>query len=213
MPNSRAVCLVAVIFGGLTLTSGQKKPPVTIPVQPTLPAAQQPQVRPQPQLAQERNKVPVRQLYEEMFNQGRYELESQVFAPNCIVHFGNRTIPLREAVAEGKGWRSAAPDMMMQIEQISVDGDRVSVNWWARGTHTGQGLGVKPTRRQVSMRDKTVFLIKNGKIAEAFNPEYRQELFRQLGVSKTQASLFYAGEEILAVLNPIIPDRVYDWLK
>jgi hypothetical protein len=34
-----------------------------------------------------------------------------------------------------------------------------------------------------------------------------------LGVSKTQASFFYAGESVLAVLDPVVPDRVYEWLQ
>jgi predicted ester cyclase len=209
MRNSRALCLIAVVCAGLTLTLGaQKKPALTAPAQSV-----QPQNRPQPQLAQEHNKVPVQQLYQEMFTNGRYELESQVFAPNCVVHFGNRAVPLREAVAEGKGWKNAAPNGVMQITQISSDGDFVTVRWMARGTHTGQGHGLKPTGRPVNMQGVSRFKVVNGKIVEAFNEEYRPELFRQLGVSKTQASLFFAGEEILAVLNPIIPDRLYDWLK
>src|SRR5215831_12988449 len=124
MRKYAAICLMTIIFGGMTLTSGaQKKPAVTAPIQP---ATQGPQLKAQPQLH-----VPVRQLYEEMFTNGRYDLESQVFAPNCIVHFGNRTVPLREAVAEGKGWRNAAPNLRMQINQISTNGDMVTVSWTA----------------------------------------------------------------------------------
>ena len=206
MRKSSAFCLAAIIFGGLALTAGaQKKPAATAPIQP---ATRGPQLKAQPQLH-----VPVRQLYEEMFTNGRYELESQVFAPNCIVHFGNRTVPLREAVAEGKGWRNASPNLVMRINQISTNGDMVTVNWTAMGTHTGHGHGLKPTGKQFNMSGRSQFKVVNGKIVEAFNEDYRPELFRQLGVSKTQVSMFYAGEKILAVLNPIVPDRMYDWLQ
>jgi predicted ester cyclase len=207
MRVSRVLCLIAIIFAGLTLTSGeQKKPGLTAP-------ERQQQVKPEPQQARQQNQVPVRQLFQEMFSQGRYELESQVFAPNCTVHFGNRTVPLREAVAEGKGWRNAAPNLVMQINQISVNGDMVTVSWTGRGTHTGQGHGLKPTGRPFNMHGQSQFKVVNGKIVEAFNEEYRPELFRQLGVSKTQASFFYAGESVLAVLDPVVPDRVYEWLQ
>lgn len=203
MRRSRTLFSLVIVCGGLALISGaQKKPNQTVQAQPRATSQDQ-----------EKNKVPVRQLFEEMFSQGRYGLESQVFAQNCTVHFGNRTIPLREAVAEGKGWKSAAPDLVMQINKITVNGDMVTVNWTARGTHTGQGHGLKPTGKPVNMRGQSSFKVVNGKIVEAFNEEYRPELFRQLGVSKTQASLFYAGEKVLAVLNPIVPDRVYDWLE
>ena len=154
MRNSRALCLIAIVVGGLTLMSIAQKKPI-----------QQPQLKGQPNLP-EQNKVQVRRVYEEMFNQGRYEGLNQVFDKNCRVHFGNRTMSLSQAIAEGKGWRSASRDMAMQVEQLTVNGDKVTAVWSARGTHNGQGLGMKPTGKQVSMHDRSVFLVKNGKIVE-----------------------------------------------
>ncbi len=200
MRKSRLVCLLALICGGLALTYGiQKKP------------GQRPNAVEQanPRMQAEKNKVPVQQLFNEMWTHGRYELQGQVFAPGCIVHFGNRTLRLHEAVAEGKGLRNGAPDLVMSINQISVNGNMVTVSWTARGTHTHPGAGMKPTGRQFKMQGRSQFRVENGKIVEAFNEEYRPELFRQLGVSKTRAAIFFAGERILAALDPIIPDRVY----
>jgi predicted ester cyclase len=208
MGRGRILLSLVIVCSGLALAyAAQKKP---IQAQTVQPQANAPRAI---QHDQEKNKVPVHQLFQEMFSQGRYELEGQVFAPNCTVHFGNRTVPLREAVSEGKGWRNAAPNLVMQINQTSVNGDMVTVNWTARGTHTGQGHGLKPTGKPFMMHGTSRFKVVNGKIVEAFNEEYRPELFRQLGVSKTQASFFYAGEKLLAALDPIVPNRVYDWLQ
>jgi predicted SnoaL-like aldol condensation-catalyzing enzyme len=200
MHNYRMWCLLAMIGGGLTLTTAQKKP-LERPnsVQPL-------QANPR---VQEQNKEVVRQLFEEMFSKGRYEMQGQVFAKNCTVHFGNRTVGLQEAVAEGKGLRSASPDSVMEINQISANGDMVTVSWTSRGTHTHPGAGMKPTGKRFNMRGRSEFKVVNGKIVEAFNEEYRPELFRQLGVSKTRASIFFAGEKLVATLDPIIPDRIY----
>ena len=137
-----------------------------------------------PQNIPGKNQLPVRALYEEMFSRGRYELTGQVFHSTCPVHFGNRHIRLDEAVAEGKGWRAAAPNLQMTIDQISEDGDMVHVAWTARGTHTGHGHGLKPTGRMVLVKGKSQFKVMNGKIIEAWNEEYRPEVFRQLGVSR-----------------------------
>jgi predicted ester cyclase len=199
---------MAVLIGGLTLTSGQKKPGTV--AAPAVNAGQQPQVK-QPQVRPgfEPNKVPVRQLYEEMFSRGRYDLQDQVFDRNCKVHFGNRSLGLEEAVAEGKGWRSAAPDLRMNINQITITGDIVHAEWTAIGTHTGQGHGLKPSGKPVNMHGSSSFRVVNGKIVEAWNEEYRTELFRQIGVSKTQAFMFFTTEKVLATLDPIIPDRLY----
>jgi predicted ester cyclase len=72
----------------------------------------------------------------------------------------------------------------MTIDQISEDGDMVHVAWTARGTHTGHGHGLKPTGRMVLVKGKSQFKVMNGKIIEAWNEEYRPEVFRQLGVSR-----------------------------
>jgi predicted ester cyclase len=137
-------------------------------------------------------------------------LQDQVFARDTRVHFGDtRHITLEEAVAEGKGWRAAAPDLRMTVNNITVNGDMVTVDWTATGTHTGQGHGLRPSGKHVSLRGTSRFRVVNGRIVEAWNEEYRPELFRQLGVSKTQADMFFATEKILAILDPIIPNRLY----
>lgn len=148
--------------------------------------------------------VPVRQLYEEMFSRGRYELTDQVFAPGCPVHFGNRHIRLQDAVAEGKGWRSAAPNLTMTVDEITTTGDMVNVVWTAKATHTGQGHGLKPTGRGVLLRGRSRFRVVNGKIYEAWNEEYRPELLRQLGVSKTHAFMLLTTMNFLSAIRLFI---------
>jgi predicted ester cyclase len=206
MRGYRALLLMALILGGMTFICGEQKKPSTAPN-----VIPEPQRNPAAQA--EKNKVPVRQLYEEMFTHGRYELLDQAFDKNCRVHFGNRTIRLQEAVVEGKGWKSAAPDLVMAIDQITVNGDMVTVVWQSRGTHTGQGHGLKPTGRRVAMRSTSRFRVVNGKIVEAWNEEYRPELFRQLGVSKTQALLFFTAERMWTAVGAIIPDSIYASLQ
>jgi predicted ester cyclase len=198
MRNYRLVCLLALVCGGMTLMSHAQKKGRN--------AVEEPQAGPR---VQEQNKAVVRQLYEEMFTHGRYELQGQVFAKGCPVHFGNRNITLQEAVAEGKGLRSAAPDLVMSINQISANGDMVTVSWTARGTHTHPGAGFKPTGKRFAVQGRSEFKVVNGKIVEAFNEEYRPELFRQLGVSKTQALMFFTGERVLSALSTFVPDRLY----
>jgi predicted ester cyclase len=208
MRDYKTICLMSVVCGGLALTSAAQKKSVPATVQ-----APPANARQQAEQQAEQNKVAVRQLFEEMFGHGRYELEGQVFDPNCKVHFGNRSIPLREAVAEGKGWRSAAPDLTMKIDQMTVRGNTVNVLWTATGTNTGEGHGLKPTGKHINMRSRSAFRLANGKIVEAFNQEYRPELFRQLGVSKTQAFMFFTGERVLSALGSILPDRIYALLE
>lgn len=201
MRKSGTFCLLFLTCFAMTLAVAQKKPrnERQLPEKQAAPA--------------EQNKVIARRVFEELTNQGRYNAVDDVFDRNCKVHFGNRTLSLSQAVAEGKGWKSAAPDLFMNVENVSQNGDMVTVVWSARGTHTGPGLGVKPTRRQISMRDKSTFLIKNGKIVEAWNSEYRDEIFRQLGVSKTAASMFETSMTLWAVVHDLFPDPLYASLQ
>jgi len=196
MPKYRFLGIAIVLCAAIAAAPAQKKPQK----QPNQARAGAPQ---------QNKQVVARRVFEELANQNRFEAIDEVFDRNCKVHFGNRTMGLSQAVAEGKGWKSAAPDMHMNVQNISENGDKVTVTWSAQGTHTGEGLGVKPTRKQVSMHDRSEFLIKNGKIVEAWNPEYRQELHRQLGLSKTAASLMDRTEDLWAALSTMFPDPLY----
>jgi predicted ester cyclase len=194
---------MAIILGSISLASGeQTKSSSQLPTNIETAEVDQ-------KVQAEQNKVPVRQLYEEMFTRGRYELLNQAFAARCPVHFGSRNVSLQQAVAEGKGWRSAAPDMVMTINQISVNGDMVTCVWTCRGTHTGNGNGLKPTGKRILLHGNSRFRVTNGKIVEAWNEEYRPELFRQLGVSKAAAFMFETSDRIWSLL----PDRLYALLQ
>lgn len=202
MAGYRALCWTVIICGALTVTSGQ--PIKSWGKEESL----APVTELSPEMQAERNKVPVRQLYEDMFTHGRYELIGQVFARQCPVHFGSRNVRLEQAVAEGKGWRSAAPDLVMTINEITVNREMVTVVWTAKGTHTGRGNGLKPTGRRISMRSTSRFRVVNGKIVEAWNEEYKPELYRQLGVSKTAAYMFETAYGLLSSISVTLPERV-----
>ena len=116
MRAHRVFCWAAIICGALTVKSGESIKSWSGEEQPGATATEL-----SPEVQAERNKVPVRQLYQELFTQGRYEMIGQVFARQCPVHFGSRNVGLAQAIAEGKGWRSAAPDLFP--DRCSADGE------------------------------------------------------------------------------------------
>jgi predicted ester cyclase len=183
--------LAVVVVAGMVFASTQRNPRER-ETQPNLSRSVSP----------EQNKVVARRVFDDLFTQGRYGEINQIYDSNCRVHFGGRTVGLGQAVEEGKGWRSAAPDLVMSAEQISASGDMVEVSWIARGTHTGQGHGLKPTGKRIMMRGSSRFHVVNGKIVEAWNSEYRDELFRQLGVSPTRAFVYEKAQDLEAMLRP-----------
>jgi predicted ester cyclase len=200
MPKYKTLGLMVILCSGLALATGAQKKPGAPAQKPSRPGQVQP-------ASGEQNKAVVRRVFDDLFTGGRYGEIEQIYAKDCKVHFGNRTRRLDEAVAEGKGWRSAAPDLVMTADQMSVDGDKVTVNWSARGTHTGKSAGLKPTGKRISMRGRSVFRVVNGKIVEAWNEEYRDELYRQLGVNPKLGHLYDLSQDFLLAMNRIFSNK------
>src|SRR5947209_4632434 len=133
---------------------------------------------------QERNKQIVRQVFDDLWSRGRYELIDKLYSPNCVVHSpGLKGTSLNEAVEEGKSFRTAAPDLRITPDKIEARGDIVTVEWTAKGKNTGRGDGIPATGKSVHMRGNSTFKLADGKIIEVTNNYDQNELFRQLGVN------------------------------
>lgn len=180
----RLLGLIAILSLGLTLAYGQKKPATQ---------ARQGAMKVAPE---EQHKVHVARVFDDLFTAGRYEFIGQIYQPVCPVHTNGKNYTLQEAVSEGKGWRSAAPDLVMTADRMSVQGDIVTVSWTARGTHTGHGNGLKPTGRRILVHGTSRFRMSNGKIAEVWNNYDQKDMFRQLGVSPTKAWIYDKYEDL-----------------
>ena len=192
---STVLCFCVLMFA----SGAQRKPPA----QPRLPE--------QAQASPEQHKAVTRRVFDDLFNSGRYEAISEIYAQDCVVHHNNKTTSLDQAVSEGKGWRSAAPDLRMTPDEMSVQGDIVTVSWTARGTHTGKGNGlVRPTGKHILVHGNSQFRLVNGKIAEVWNNYDRNEVFRQLGVSPTMAFLYDKAEDVQLAFNQIFSRPLAD---
>lgn len=192
MVKTAALYLSTVLgFCVLMFASGVQK-------KPTAPLRAPEQVQASP----EHHKAVTRRVFDDLFSRGRYEAIPEVYSRDCVVHHNNKTTSLDQAVSEGKGWRSAAPDLQMTADEMTVQGDIVTVAWTARGTHTGKGNGlVRPTGKRILVRGSSRFRIVDGKIAEVWNNYDRNEIFRQLGVSPTMAYLYDKTEDVRLAFN------------
>jgi len=209
MQVHRMFFLMVISCIGMILMPEEQKKPAPTPQNPTGAAPDQQrkpvQVAPgQIQIASaEQNKAVVRRVYDDLFSRGRYELIDQIYAKDCRVHFGNRQARLEQAVAEGKGWRTAAPDLVMRVGRMDVERDLVVVDWTANGTNTGKGNGVPATGKQVLIRGNSRFRVVNGKIVEVWNNFDRDEIFRQLGVPPKLGRLYDSTQDFLFALNQV----------
>jgi len=132
----------------------------------------------------EKNKAVTRQVFDDLFTKGRYDLIDQIYTRDCVVHTNNKNFRLEEAIEEGKGFRSAAPDLVMKVNRIADRGDSVMVDWTAIGTNTGTGNGLPATGKHIQVHGSSRFRLVDGKIAEVWNNFDKHDMLRQLGVSQ-----------------------------
>ena len=130
----------------------------------------------------EKNKAIARRVFTEILSQGKYEAADEIYATDFVNHGLTRDASLKEDEAGARGWRQAAPDLVVTVEQMVAEGDRVAVVWTGRGTNTGAGMGLPATGKKVQVRGLTLFRIVDSKIREEWSAWDQLSLLRQAGL-------------------------------
>src|SRR5258705_10587023 len=120
------------------------------------------------------NKALMQRWFEEVWNKGRADAISEMFAADGIAHglsddAGN---PLRgpEGFKEFHAkFRSAFPDMVVTIEDMIAEVDKVAARCSVRGRHTGDSLGSAATDAAEECSGIPVIPVKVGQIVEPCN--------------------------------------------
>jgi len=116
---------------------------------------------------QEKNKAIAGRVFDEIFNQGKFEVADEIYAPDFRNHGLHQTIDLKTDQEWAHAEKKAFPDLRMSIQQMVAEGDRVAVLWTFQGTHTGWGYeGLPPTGTRVEVRGVTIWRIVDGRIVE-----------------------------------------------
>src|SRR5919202_5497109 len=133
----------------------------------------------------EENKTLARRVLEEVFNEGNLDVVDEIFAQDYVHH--DPTMPEeghgREHMKEfASMYRSAFPDVRVQIEDQIAEEDRVATRWVASGTHEGELMGIAPTGNRVTVAGLTIDRIANGQVAETWDNYDALGMMQQLGV-------------------------------
>lgn len=75
---------------------------------------------------------------------------------------------------------TAFPDLRIVVEDVSAEGDTVSVTSAVTGTHQGRFMGVEPTSRTVTGTRVDTFRVTEGKIVESWHDFDAHDLVHQL---------------------------------
>jgi predicted ester cyclase len=113
------------------------------------------------------NKAFVRRFIE-YINQDPLAPIDEFFATNYTYH--NSSVPLAKDLSSLKEFNTAAysafPDIHFTLEDMVAEGDKVVYRASARGTHSGEFMGVAATGKQITFTTIVISRIAHGKFQE-----------------------------------------------
>jgi steroid delta-isomerase-like uncharacterized protein len=131
----------------------------------------------------EENKTLIREIIEEIWNQGDLAAVDRYFAPDYVDHS-----PLPGQAPGSEGYKQAAaamreafPDLRLTLEDILAEGDKVAFRYTMEGTHQGDFMGMPPTGKAFSVGGMIIGRIAEGKGAERWANLDTLGLMQQLG--------------------------------
>jgi ketosteroid isomerase-like protein len=135
----------------------------------------------------EENKQLIRRWFEEVWNNGSAEAIDDMFDEKGIA-YGLSDDPANPITGPGdfkpfhKLFREAFPNMMIVVEDVVAEGDKVAARCSVRAKHEGNFMGREATQAPVEFTGITIVRIENGKIVEAWNNFDFMELHKQVGL-------------------------------
>lgn len=128
----------------------------------------------------------VKYFYETIVSENLLEELPQFIAEDCVVKVGEQIIPvgidgMKQHLVDVK---KTYPDYTMKILKQYADGDYVISEFIMEGTHEGEWIGIKPTRKRLSFTGVDIDKVVDGKIAEhggavnTFDTLYEENLIK-----------------------------------
>lgn len=119
---------------------------------------------------QTRNKAVAMRVFDEIFNQGKFQVADEIYAPTFQNHGLHRSVDLKTDQDAVHAEKKAFPDLRISVQEMVAEGDKVAVLWTFQGTHTGSGYeGLPPTGTRVQVRGITIWRFVDGRIVEEWS--------------------------------------------
>ena len=114
-----------------------------------------------------------RRWFEEVWNQNRMATVDELLAPDVIIHGlgegGTDLVGSHHFKAFQQKFASAFTDLHIAVHDVLSEGDQTVIRISFRGTHTGEGLGIPPTGRKVSITGLVWIRWRDGRLIEGWN--------------------------------------------
>jgi len=131
----------------------------------------------------EENKGIIRR-YREAHNANNLDALDAIVAKDVISHNALPGLPpgLEGGKMAHKAFLVPFPDIQTKTEHLVAEGDKV-IEWYsARGTNTGEFMGMPATDKKFEITSVVVYRLANGKIVETWGLNDGQSLLQQLGM-------------------------------
>jgi steroid delta-isomerase-like uncharacterized protein len=134
-------------------------------------------------MSAEDNKALVRRVYEEVINKGNLEVADETFASDYVYRSpGSPEFRGPEGFKQlVTMYRSAFPDLHLDVDELIADGDTVVSRWTGRGIQRGELMGIAPTGKQVTVTGVVITRFRGGKAAEDWELIDTLGMLQQLG--------------------------------
>jgi steroid delta-isomerase-like uncharacterized protein len=129
------------------------------------------------------NEALMRKSFDE-WNKGNPEFFLRATAPDYALYTpSNSSSPkTREDTVESvKVFWQGFPDIQFEIQDLMAADDKVVVRFVARGTHTGEFMGIPATGRKIEVSAIAISRIEDGKVLEEWEELDMFGLLTQLG--------------------------------
>lgn len=138
-----------------------------------------------------KNKATMLKLFEESLNKRNFELLKELVGDEYVgirnlkgaAGFQEPVMPLIKAF----------PDMQWLVEEMVGEGNKVTVRWTVRGTHTAPFNNLPPTGNKVASTGIGFFELKDGKIVSGQAYTDRLGFLQQLDVLPDDINAIYAN--------------------
>jgi steroid delta-isomerase-like uncharacterized protein len=119
---------------------------------------------------QARNKAVAMRVFNEIFNQGKFQVADEIYATDFQNHGLHGSVDLNTDQQAVHAEKKAFPDLQINVQEMVAEGDKVAVLWTFQGTHTGSGYeSLPPTGTKVEIRGITIWRIVDGRIVEEWS--------------------------------------------
>jgi len=135
----------------------------------------------------EQNKSILQRWFDEVWNKGNSEAISELITEDIKIHGltdvgGSPVTNAAEFREYHAQLRTAFPDIVVTIDDIFAEGDKVVARCSIEASHKGEMLGIAPTNSPVDFTGMAIVRVKDGKIVEAWNSFDFLKMSQQLGI-------------------------------